>query len=449
MRVCFVLPELSPSGGVRIALGHAEVLAASEENSVDVVVLRGHAGQYRRIEEVAESSYDVAVGTWWETLPVLLRLDATRRVAFIQSAEERFYRGSEPLEQLGAALALSAPVHFFTVTQWLRDLLSQLRPDARTWFVPNGIDKSLFAPRTVPLAAGPLRILIEGQHTLWFKGVSDALRAVNLMQEPHEVTLVALEPAEDECDPEIRVVGGLEPHEMRSEYEQHDVLLKLSRVESLGLPVVEACHVGLPAVVTPFTGHAEVVAHGRNGLVVGFDDPVAVAAALDALARDRLRLRALGEGAVDSMKTWPSQREATDMFAAALAEVVTSPAPDPAAAGAAAFARWRVAATAARVARGEAAVQRRELEGSVEWLEDALAQERRDLTELRQRMSDLTRELTQSRDNAARLIGERDDWLRVREREAADLHDQLDSIKASRTYQAARRLQRIAGWIKH
>ena len=59
---------------------------------------------------------------------------------------------------------------------------------------------------------------------------------------------------------------------MREQYARHDVLLKLSRVEGLPLPLVEACHVGVPCVVTPFTGHDEVIRHGENGLVVGFDD---------------------------------------------------------------------------------------------------------------------------------------------------------------------------------
>ena len=38
---------------------------------------------------------------------------------------------------------------------------------------------------------------------------------------------------------------------MAALYAEHDVLLKLSRFEGLGLPVLEAFHVGRPCVVTP------------------------------------------------------------------------------------------------------------------------------------------------------------------------------------------------------
>src|SRR5687767_7639223 len=309
-------------------MGHAARLQERAEFEVDVVALG---------ERAPSEPYDVAVATWWETLPALLELDARRRVVLVQSAEERFYRPEESFERLGAALALAAPVHYLAVARWLEGLVTALRPDARCWFVPNGIDKSLFAPREAAVAPdGPLRILIEGQHTLWFKGVDDALEAVSRMREPHTATLVALDPTDAPEQDGLEVIGGLTPRQMREQYERHDVLLKLSRVEGLPLPLVEACHVGVPCVVAPFTGHDEVIRHGENGLVVGFDDPAGVAAALDLLARDRTLLRRLSRGAVESMSGWPSADEAAAAFGAALTEVAEAPEPRAAPATAAA-----------------------------------------------------------------------------------------------------------------
>jgi glycosyltransferase involved in cell wall biosynthesis len=359
-----MLPEMRPSGGVAVAMGHAARLQERAEFQVDVVALG---------EELPRERYDVAVATWWETVPALLQLDAQQRVVLVQSAEERFYRPDESFERLGAALALTAPVHFFVVAHWLEDLVTALRPDARCWFVPNGIDKSLFAPRKRSEAAdGPLRVLIEGQHTLWFKGVTDALDAVSRMSEPCAATLVALDPTDAPQQEGLEVIGGLTPDEMRAQYERHDVLLKLSRVEGLPLPLVEAGHVGLPCVVTPFTGHGEVIRHGENGLVVGFDDVDGTAAALDVLARDRGLLRRLSAGAVEGMRGWPSADDAAAAFARALNEVAAAPEPRAAPAAAAAWMRWRAAAEVARTERGEVALTIREHEGSIRWLEEAL-----------------------------------------------------------------------------
>ena len=411
MRVCLVLPELRPSGGVAIAVGHAARLREHAGFEVDVVALgdgRGAPGDIRVLspEDAQRERYDVAVATWWETLPALLALDARRRVVLVQSAEERFYRPEESLERLGAALALSAPVHFVVVARWLEDLVTRLRPDSRCWLVPNGIDKSLFEPREASDAPdGPLRILIEGQHTLWFKGVGDALDAVSRMREPHKATLVALDPADAPAPEGLDVIGGLRPDEMREQYERHDVLLKLSRVEGLPLPLVEACHVGVPCVVTPFTGHDETIRHGENGLVVGFDDVSGVAAVLDHLARDRSLLRRLSAGAVESMSGWPSADQAAAAFATALTEAAEAPEPRAAPAAAAAWRRWRAAAEVARTERDEVALRFRELEGAIRWHEDALEHERA---------------VIQSRD------------------------EQLESLTSSRTYQLAQRIQRAS-----
>src|SRR5687767_1718504 len=140
MRVCFLVPELRPAGGLAVALGHAARLNARDDFDVDVVSLRP-AGDVRALSEVADERYDVAIATWWETVPPALDLHARRRALLVQSAEERFYRRHEPFEQLGPALALSAPLHFFAVARWLCELLRELRPESTCWFTPNGIDK--------------------------------------------------------------------------------------------------------------------------------------------------------------------------------------------------------------------------------------------------------------------------------------------------------------------
>ena len=114
---------------------------------------------------------------------------------------------------------------------------------------------------------------------------------------PAELTVVALDPAHAGDLGADRVVGGLDADGMAALYRETDVLVKLSRVESLGLPPLEAFHCGVPCVVTPYTGHEDYVVHGENGAVVGFDDPGAVTAWLDRLAGDRELLARLSEGA--------------------------------------------------------------------------------------------------------------------------------------------------------
>ena len=80
------------------------------------------------------------------------------------------------------------------------------------------------------------------------------------------------------------MLGSLDATSMAEQLAHTDVLLKLARFEGSPLTPVEAFHLGVPCVVTPFTGYDDFARHGDNSLVVGFDDSVGTAAALDLLA---------------------------------------------------------------------------------------------------------------------------------------------------------------------
>ena len=319
MKVCFVLPDLSPSGGAAVASAHARGLSRDQDIEAELIALDALDG--------ARGHYDVAIATWWETIPALWRLDAARRAVLLQSFEQRFYDRDAPFERISAEATLALPLDFVAVSQWLRDALLSLRPDARCRVVRPGIDKSVFTWKERPRRGEPLKVLIEGQPTLPFKGVHDAVAAVTAMREPARTTLVALDPAGAADAAVDRVVGGLDPPAMAELYQESDVLLKLSRVEGLGLPPVEGFHCGLPCVVAPFTGHEEYVRHGQNGIVVGFDDIDGTAGWLDVLARDRQLLSRLADGARRTAEGWPSQEAATRLLHDALTEICASEAP--------------------------------------------------------------------------------------------------------------------------
>ena len=110
-------------------------------------------------------------------------------------------------------------------------------------------------------------------------------------------------------------------------------MLKLSRVEGMYGPPLEAFHMGATCVTTPVTGFDEYVDHGWNGVVVGWDDPHGTARALDLLARDRLRLERLRHNALATARAWPSWEQSSRFMALALHTIHREPPPDPRAAG--------------------------------------------------------------------------------------------------------------------
>ncbi|WP_205696693.1 glycosyltransferase family 4 protein [Conexibacter sp. SYSU D00693] len=341
MKVAFVVNDLALSGGIGVVVQHARQLAARHGMDVTLVLARATEEptwayedlDHLHVATVAEAravEFDVAVSTWWETAHATFALRAHRYASFVQSLEDRFYRPGQP-ERVGASILLDLPVAFITEATWIKETLEQLRPDARVFLVRNGIDKDVFVPlvELEPRTEGPLRILVEGYAGSWFKGVNEAIAAVRDMREPHELTVVAPDRAGLDATGATRVLGAVTQREMAELYGEHDVLLKLSRVEGMYGPPLEGFHRGATVVTTEVTGHDEYVVHGRNGLVVDWDDLRGTARQLDLLARDRQLLHKLRAGALETAKAWPSWDQQGEFMAMALRQIRQNPPPEP------------------------------------------------------------------------------------------------------------------------
>jgi glycosyltransferase involved in cell wall biosynthesis len=339
VKVAFLVNDLQLSGGVSVIVAHASRLTTQHEMDVSLVVTRESARPHWQhaalsglavapLAEARKTHHDVAVSTWWQTAYSLFDLPADRHAAFVQSLEDRFYRpGSR--EQIEARLALDLPVSIITEARWIADTFADVRPDAPCHLVPNGIDKSVFhSPAAIePRREGPLRVLVEGYPHVWFKGVNEAIDAVGRMREPHHLTVVA--PRRDGLDPgdADRVVGPVSQRELAALYAESEVLVKLSRVEGMYGPPLEAFHMGATCVTTPVTGHEEYIEHGVNALVCDWDDPDGTARLLDLLAHDRDLLDRLRWNALATAAQWPDWDDASARMASALRAIHREPPP--------------------------------------------------------------------------------------------------------------------------
>lgn len=339
MKLAVLLNDLQLSGGVGVAVRHARELAGRHGHDVTLVLAREQEQEpwqfdglaHLRVEGLAEARaqrFDVAMSTWWETAFPLFELQAERYVSFVQSLEDRFYPPGMPERPL-AALTQGLPVSVVTETRWIAETLTRLRPQLPCRLVRNGIDKQVFAsPRRLAVRRGaPLRIVVEGNPEVWFKGVRDAVEAVGHMREPRHLTVVTSAAGALESDVPDAVVGPLTAAQMAALFAESDVVLKLSRVEGMYGPPLEGFHMGATCVTTPVTGHEEYVEHGWNGMLVEWDDLRGTARTLDLLARDRRLLHFLRCNALATARSWPSWEQAGTFMAAALDAIRRAPSP--------------------------------------------------------------------------------------------------------------------------
>ncbi len=95
----------------------------------------------------------------------------------------------------------------------------------------------------------------------------------------------------------ISLLGRMSPARVRLYMQAADAYVQPSRQEGLANATMEAMATGLPVISTDAGGQGEVVIDGVTGWLVPRRDPIALAAAMRAVASDPRRARAIGRTA--------------------------------------------------------------------------------------------------------------------------------------------------------
>jgi glycosyltransferase involved in cell wall biosynthesis len=168
-------------------------------------------------------------------------------------------------------------------------------PNLRYSVVANGVDLSLFHPRTESRQPGPIRCLAVAR-LIERKGLGDLIRALALLQRGRfqleivgggsdEMVLRALAAAHGLAE-EVRFLGPLSRAEVAQRYRAADMFTLPPSAEAFGNVFAEALASGLPIVGSSIGGIPDTVEHGINGLLVQAGNIEALAGAIRYLADD-------------------------------------------------------------------------------------------------------------------------------------------------------------------
>lgn len=187
------------------------------------------------------------------------------------------------------------------IARWLLDVGRSFGvPDEQLWYVPNGMDHTVFEVRR-PLDDRPYDVaVIHNSHPSkgWRVGLA-ALRSL-LERRPGTRALVfGMYEPESELPAGVDLKTGLDHAGLvREVYNQSKVFVQPSVHEGFGYPAVEAMACGAALVTTDNGGSSDYAIDGETAVVTPVNDVAALASSIAGLLDDeptRLRLAHAGE----------------------------------------------------------------------------------------------------------------------------------------------------------
>lgn len=324
-KVVIFVWSLKISGGSNLILSYAQSLQSAGA-SVTIAFAHGvrtdaswHPAyatlDYRYIDQIGNEPYDLGIATFWRTVELALRANCVRYVYFVQSLEGRFARNyADSVDEIAATVTYCLGLQTISIASWLQGYLTASL-SAPCFFVPNGVDKEIFKkPVDInrPSEAGKLRVLVEGPLNVPMKTVNESLQ---LLFDQGKAEVWHVSPESGGSHPKADMRFERVPfREMPKIYSQVDVILKMSRVEGMFGPPLEAFHCGATAVVSRVTGFDEYIRDFKNSISVNVDDYQAAIYAIGQLDFDRDLLGELKEGALLTAANWPSIEHTGKLF---------------------------------------------------------------------------------------------------------------------------------------
>ena len=303
----FALPSLNISGGIMVAFKHMCVL---KKKGYDILVLNDNEDtpwcefegeKFPVLGQNISKFYgkmDHAVATMWTTMEFVQKYyNISKRMYLVQGYETDLYPAGVHLREWANRTYMpNGGIQFLTISKWCQKWLKEkYGQDAA--FAPNGLNFKEFNYVERKLN-GKIRILIEGDCAVDYKNVDEAFKVVEFLdKEKYEIWYMSYnaEPKEwYHVDKFLHKVPYSKVHEV---YEQCDILLKTSLLESFSYPPIEMMATGGYVVAIPNGGNIEYMVNEENCLLYEAEDLEAAVSAIDRISKDKeLRIKMSEKG---------------------------------------------------------------------------------------------------------------------------------------------------------
>jgi glycosyltransferase involved in cell wall biosynthesis len=321
-RLLFCLPTTQLSGGVKVIFeiatrmaraGHAVELfsyaGTPRWTSLDVPIVPA-----KNLEEITMARYDFVLVSNAFFLPLVLPLAGSTRVVFLAQDWESFHHAdgttyADFLSESPTFVALyQLPVPIIATSHAIQTLTRE-RAGRDTYYMPVGLDKSVFAPQPRKPTTPNKRVLMVGNYLMPYKGMRDGFEALRLLcrEMPVQLVMVTQEKRSrqifDAYEYPIEFQFCPTEAQMPAIYASCDVYMCTSWYEGLGLPALEAFRCGVPVVSTRTYGVSDYGVDDVNLLLARPNDPHDLCEKLRRLLSDAALANRLRDAAFKTVET--------------------------------------------------------------------------------------------------------------------------------------------------
>jgi len=331
LHITFLVPHLKVSGGVRVILIYASMLAGRGHHVTVCVRSRSplrrflgnllrrvprwfpelHGARIMRVATFTEQDLpdaDVIIASPAGTALDIARLSPLKgkKVYFIQH-DEGLYHVPRGVADESYAL----PLQKIVVSSWLEEILRETHGVYSTLLL-NTVDRMQFHP--VPEAEpndGLLRVLLL-YHTYAWKGTKEGIEIIEAIKKAHpNVRLMLFGSRKEKSDmPCDEYYYNVPQEELAKIYSRADIFLCPSWDEGFGLPALEAMACGTAVVTYDNGGSRDFAFHEKTALVAPRRDTHRLAEELTRLIEDQKLRERIAQGGyrfVMTMPTWEEQ----------------------------------------------------------------------------------------------------------------------------------------------